>query len=231
MCFPLVGLAAEKGRNVYVSPKLLYGLAYMKDVRFQGNENGGSGWSSYESRLGSRYDSTVGGSVALGYDFFGKHRVPVRAEVEYALFSRAKVQQRFDCGGCYSDTAQSQQVQTLFINASWDFRNGTRITPYVGAGLGAAFVRTKGDYGTTESGPWLTSATGSKTVTNLAWNLGFGFGYQVSDRVSIDAGYRFAGLGKVGTRWKEWDDVDGGWHMKTKNLYQHQLGVGMRFGF
>ena len=232
MTIPVTGFAAGSRTGIYVAPKLVYGLAHMRSVSFAGNENSGSGWTAYESSLGSRYDSTFGGAVAVGYDLYEKSKTPLRAELEYAVFSKAKTEKRFYCpADCYEDAGQSHQVQTLFLNAYYDFRSGSAFTPYIGAGLGAGFVRTKGTYGSNEYGPYAGTATDSKTVTNLVWNLGVGFGYRVSERVTIDAGYRFVSLGRVNTKWKEWELVEGGWEMKTKNLYQHQIGVGMRFGF
>jgi opacity protein-like surface antigen len=46
----------------------------------------------------------------------------------------------------------------------------------------------------------------------------------------VDLGYRFAGLGSANTKWEFDEDGDGA-RFKTKNVYMHQLMLGMRFGF
>lgn len=37
-----------------------------------------------------------------------------------------------------------QNIQTLMLNAYWEFHNSTKFTPYIGAGIGLAFLQTDG---------------------------------------------------------------------------------------
>jgi len=205
LMFPLTAKAADGQLGVYGSAKVIYGAAFMKDVK-------SSNWINYRDM----WDSTLGGSLAAGYDFSKKLNIPVRAELEYAAFTEAEVWP----GATYG---QSYRAQTLFMNVYYDINTGTKFTPYVGAGLGAGFIRTKyNDDGL---------SGGSKTVTNFAWNIGLGLGYQFTNNIAMDIGYRFADLGKVYT---EWDNPYGGtdpYRMETKRMYQHQFAIGARFTF
>jgi opacity protein-like surface antigen len=229
----LAGAADQIG--IYVAPKFVYGLTQMDGTKAHATDDDGE---SDTLRIGSSTDSTFGGSIAFGYDFEKKFSVPIRAEVEYAAFSQAENKRNYTA--IYGTTTehgtvkQTFGIQTLFVNAYWDIPTGTEFTPYVGAGLGAGFINTKGkDSGVETIGgvvneTW-NDSTGSKTVTNFAWNVGAGLGYDLTDYATVDLGYRFAGLGSVKT--KTWQEDDERTSFKTDNLYQHQFALGMRFTF
>ena len=244
LIFSSASFAAAEQIGVYVAPKFVYGLTQMQSVKGIGSDSNdiamGTPYTAYP--VGSKTDNAFGGSLAIGYDFNKKFNIPVRTELEYAAFSKVEAKKTWAEGVWIDDEVltrkQSYQIQTLFTNVYYDINTGTKFTPYVGAGLGMAFIKTKGhtknaypnDPGNPEewSGSW-----GSRNVTNFAWNVGGGLGYDIADNVTIDAGYRFVGLGKVNT--KTYTETDGAdWSniiMKTKNLYQHQFAIGVRFTF
>ena len=239
---PTAGFAASDQLGIYVAPKFVYGLTQMNNVKHNYTENypGGVDFESYS--VGDKHDNTFGGSLAIGYDFDKMFEVPVRAEIEYSIFSRAKAKQRFteaDTGlpNERMSRTQSFNIQTLFVNAYWDINTGTKFTPYVGAGIGAAFIKTKGNskgYNDLE-GSWDIDF-GSKTVTNFAWNVGAGLGYDITDHWTVDLGYRFVGLGsvKTGTYYEPSGAVPGtndSVQMKSSDLRQHQVSLGVRYTF
>jgi len=188
-------------------------------------------------------DHVFGGAIAVGYDFNKRLGVPVRLELEYALFSNAKAKSsdrwREDSGDWERESSTNTiGVQTLFANAYYDFHNSSAFTPYLGLGLGMAFVDMKesgsasrSESGVLESKSW---SMGKKSSTNFAWNLGAGVAYAFTDNVSLDLGYRFVGLGKGKTKKGSFiDDDDNVWRgqNKTSNLYMHQVALGLRFSF
>jgi len=220
LMFPLTASAADGQLGIYVTPKVIYGLTYMKDVKWQEY-----GFTVNDSQsIGSEWDSTFGGSLAVGYDFSKKLSIPVRAELEYAAFSKAEAEGRMDIWDGQK-IRQSNNIQSLFVNVYYDINTGTKFTPYIGAGMGTGFIRTK-SYGDWNGG----ETTDSKTVTNFAWNVGLGLGYQITNNIALDVGYRFADLGKVKTEWFDWGPGYG-WKMETKRIYQHQFSMGARFTF
>jgi len=251
LMIPSVGSADQIG--IYVAPKFVYGLTQMRGVKVaEDYDYAGSlppGTTPSSGNLGSHTDNTFGGSIAIGYDFSKKFNVPVRTELEYAAFStaEAKHHQRI----VFDDTdhedlwnKQTYQIQTLFINAYWDINTGTKFTPYLGAGLGMGFIGTKArDWGASYNpadpyGPdrdEFDNPINKKTRTNFAWNIGAGVGYDITDNWTIDAGYRFVGLGSVKSgNNREYDDngdfLGNSW-FKTRNLYHHQFAIGLRFTF
>ena len=212
MAAPVVAIASDTSRGIYVTPKFVYGATQMKGFKYRDT-------FPFEENFGNKWDNTFGGSLAVGYDLSKKRNLPVRAELEYAAFSKAKAKDEWGS----SRLRQSNKIQTMFLNVYYDINAGTKFTPYVGAGVGAGFIRTNG------SAPEWGNDIGSKTVTNFAWNIGFGLGYQIKDNIALDVGYRFADLGKVKTN--QYTEVPFPWHFETKNLYQHQISAGVRISF
>ena len=231
MVTPTVALAAGDQIGVYVAPKFVYGLTQMDGAK----EHWGDATSQTESeRIGSKTDDTFGGSIAIGYDFDKKFGVPIRAELEYAGFSKAEAKRSYTIGDETTTMKQTFGIQTLFLNAYWDINTGTKFTPYIGAGLGMGFINTKGkEQGRVDGDPtgdWDYS-TGSKNVTNFAWNVGAGLGYDFTENWTMDIGYRFVGLGSVKTKTYTNVDDDASFYNKTSDLYQHQFAVGVRYTF
>jgi len=243
--------------GLYVTPKFIYGGMIMDntkghlDARFQGTLVEAESWKLNGS------DHAFGGSLAIGYNFNTRLNVPVRAEIEYALFSDTKNKtshsgRGFDDNGdlVWGENSSFEQrfgVQTLFFNAYYDFHNSTAFTPYIGAGLGMAFINTKAKNNSTwydsfndvwETDEWETWSTGSKRNTNFAWNVGAGVAYNFTENVALDLGYRFVGLGSAKTRTRvdvdpaDWGSNDITRHTGSKtDLYMHQVGLGLRFSF
>jgi len=229
---PTVAFATGQ-TGIYVAPKFVYGFTQMNGMGTQGDDD--------PVRVGNKSDNAWGGALAIGYDFYRQNRIPVRAELEYAVFSEVsgkKSGKHIDDPGfdeAYFRMKQKLSIQTLFANAYYDFRNDTPFTPWVGAGLGMAFINSKGNatgVGLDEGVPFGPDSvsSGSKLNTNFAWNVGAGVAYAVNEAVSVDLGYRFAGLGKAKTKWGYGNDDERG-RFRTKNVYQHQLMLGLRFSF
>lgn len=225
---PALSFAADKQTGIYVAPKFVYGLAQTEGGKAQIFDSAGS---VGRVSIGSNTDDTFGGAIAFGYDFSKQYNVPVRAEIEYSIFSEAEADKRWSAAGTTLKLTQTFQVQTLFLNAYWDIDTGTKLTPYIGAGLGMGFIDTKGKAHLTDGTDSYSDSTGSKTVTNFAWNVGVGLGYDINDNWTIDAGYRFVGLGSVKTKNRYDAASDFGMYGKTDNLYQHQFGLGIRYTF
>jgi opacity protein-like surface antigen len=168
--------------------------------------------------------NTIGGGIFVGYDFFPKFDIPVRAEIEYAL--RTNMNTTWDgsltVGGVATQTEIEAQwnLQTLFFNAYWDFHNSTAFTPYIGAGLGMGFVNSSYDIKVHVPGAGGSSESESKHNTVFAWNVGLGCSYAFTENVSADLAYRFVGL----SYHKPADDIG-------MSPYANEFSLGLRFTF
>jgi opacity protein-like surface antigen len=231
--------SADEKAGVYVTPKFVYGFTVMNDM--QDEQSPGTVDAFVK---GSRNDHAFGGALAIGYDFDKKFQIPVRTELEYSMFSEVSGKKSemdaSDFPDIYRDTVkQTLHIQTLFVNVYYDFHNSTSFTPYIGGGLGLAFIRAKGnwDWINTTAPPLIrgvdynSHSAGAKNATNFAWNVGAGVAYAITDTISVDLGYRFSGLGGAKSEWKWHDGGGAGFRVKTKDIYMHQVLFGLRFTF
>lgn len=213
LMLPGAANAAEYG--VYVTPKIGVAIQHLK-VGIDPDDFG-------EHVSGNK--AVFGGGIALGYDFHTRFTLPVRAELEYLYWGRTSKSKSWEnaLGSLHGEGKVG--IQSLFVNAYYDFHNSTAFTPYVGAGIGMGFVKTKGQIDVTI--PRLGSgwAEASKTETNFAWNIGLGCSYAFTDMISADLSYRYAsfGSGKTNTWY--------GYGFKSSRNDMHQFMLGLRFTF
>ena len=128
-----------------------------------------------------------------------------------------------------------KKSELLFLaNGYIDIGTWHRVTPYIGAGIGASYNTISDfldDNVPADGHGW--APTGHKW--NLAWALHAGAGIQVSDRMTLDIGYSFVNLGDAKTG--NFQNVDpniacltpGCPPMVFKNIYSHDLKVGIRW--
>ena len=125
----------------------------------------------------------------------------LRTELEFGWNDKAK-----DSKGEFvttsGDTALPYDLDskvTVFssmINVYYDIDTGTKFTPYVGAGLGMAHLKNKA----TASGSFRNAPlekNDTEEENHLAWNLGFGMNYALTDNLSLDFGYRYSAYGRI----------------------------------
>lgn len=78
---------------------------------------------------------------------------------------------------------------SLMANGYFDFLNCSSWTPYVGAGLGTSWLKAK------------QTANGVKVLDKSAYRFGWqvmaGVAYKINSNWTVDAGYRYADLGRV----------------------------------
>lgn len=164
---------------------------------------------------------TIGGAV--GYNFAGSG-LPVRAEAEYLYHNQFKYFSKNGTGATSTGEFTSKiDIHTVFANFYYDFKTDTAFTPYVGAGLGVAFVNQK--VSSTFAG-WTPSAhDGDYDATNFAWNVGAGVGYSLTDNIIVDLGYRYTNFGDAKAV------SNGGVEFKAKDLNAHEALLGLRYQF
>lgn len=120
------------------------------------------------------------------------------------------------------DTTAKVTAVTALFNGYLDLGTWYRVTPYLGAGVGAAQLHTS-DYVSTGAPPFATGL--SNTQWNFAWALMGGVGYPVAPNAMIDVGYRYVNFGDVTTA----SDSFGA--TTLRNLAAHEVRVGFRWSF
>lgn len=110
-----------------------------------------------------------------------------------------------------------QDASTLMMNVYYDFDNKTNWTPYIGAGVGVARVKSKLNVD-------IMGMAFKVNEYNLAWNIGAGVAYKINNNWSVDAGYRFTNMGNSEKTFFNF--------AKAKiTTHVHELNLGLRYSF
>ncbi|HZT24761.1 MAG TPA: outer membrane protein [Pseudolabrys sp.] len=118
-------------------------------------------------------------------------------------------------------TAKISALSTLF-NGYLDLGTWYHVTPYIGAGAGAAYLSTS-DFSSPAAPPFGGASTHHQW--NFAWAAMAGVGYQVAPNLMLDVGYRYIDFGDVRT------EADSFGAMTFKNVAAHEVRIGLRWSY
>ncbi len=134
---------------------------------------------------------------------------------DYAL----PVTYRGDTPGFSPDFSSKVQSATALANIYFDLGTWYGMTPYVGGGVGGAYVR---------STEFVSSSLPTAAVTGERWNLAWaamgGFAYCFSPNFLVDIGYRYLDQGQATTGLTSAGD-----QLTVKNLTSHEVRAGFRW--
>ena len=117
-------------------------------------------------------------SDKFAYDVSGAFGVKYGLSRDFAL--RGEVEYDYVEGFVFSVLGYWQRSHTVLANAYIDFKTATALTPYFGGGVGYQFNHISieiDELGTTPS--------------SVAWQVGGGIAYDVTDALTVDLGYRY----------------------------------------
>lgn len=208
--------AADKG-GIYVGVKGGYEYKDHKKSDITDSAAAATNQNATNQKWSDDSGYTVGG--AIGYNFAGMG-LPVRAEAEYLYHDQFKYSaNNATSGGSTANFSSKIDIHTLFANFYYDIKTSTAFTPYVGAGLGVAWINQK--IGSSFPG----GETGNYDTTNFAWNLGAGVGYSLTDSIVLDLGYRYSNFGDA----KKYESST--YTFQAKDLTSHEALLGLRYQF
>jgi opacity protein-like surface antigen len=190
-----------------------------------------SGWY-VRADVGQRWDSLTSADAAPGFvnptdssssngamyglgAGFGSKWIRGDLTVDYA--APQKYQGTFASPG---DVTAKIQTSSALLNIYADLGTWHRLTPYIGAGIGAARI-TVSDFENAVLPPLSNSPAHSQW--NLAWAAMAGTAFAISRNLQIDLGYRYLNFGNVQT-----SDGPGG-HMTFRNVAAQEVRVGLRW--
>jgi opacity protein-like surface antigen len=182
----------------------------------------------YEFGASATGNKTIGGAtIAYGLDF-AKNGLNVRGEIELGLSGKAKYSENFGDEDSSGSFRASFQKTSFLINGYYDFRNSTKFTPYIGAGIGLARVKASLGLGYADS-EGSFSLSQSKSKVNFVYQVGAGASYEASENISLDLGYRFVDYGSVK---QHAGYIPGVLETSTKvKAREHQFYAGVRYTF
>ncbi len=117
----------------------------------------------------------------FGVNFGYKDSSGLRPEIEMN-YRAADIDSLHDATGPINGGGAVSSFNTL-INLYFDIKNSSPVTPYVGGGIGVAV-------------PFVKGYTGNVMTANAAFAYQFGAGatYDLTTKVGLDFGYRYAGF-------------------------------------
>ena len=171
-------------------------------------------------------------SLLLGY----KHSEQMRFDLDVSYLPKWRVtaENKAEPSSYHADLSALMAT----INGYYDFPAfpKTRLRPYVMAGLGASRNEV-GDVDEYVSSELSTKYYGHSQY-NFAWRVGAGISCDINERAALNFGYSFASLGSVSTKSSSSAETHSGIEsmilgserLHFKNIYSHQLLVGVRIG-
>lgn len=159
--------------------------------------------------------------LAAGRNLFGS----TRGEVEFAFSSynpgnRKEVSLATASAASstfyYTPAGGSLTSFTVMANIWHDFENSSRITPYVGGGLGVGYIQSSLMF----DGIVGTSAY-NDTALAAAFQIGAGVNFALHENVSLGVGYRFRGFTDFSLQENggvHWTSTDLGWNNMSHNI-------------
>ncbi|MEM9733245.1 MAG: outer membrane beta-barrel protein [Pseudomonadota bacterium] len=169
--------------------------------------------------VSNAYDPGYNLSAALGYSFNPTGLLGFRAEAELGYTSLDIDSHTVTGLGKFSGGDATGDASAVYglANGYVDYSLGT-ITPFISAGVGYGQVDLS-QQGVTPTGVVMNDSGGG-----LAWQVGAGAAFAVTDSVTVDLGYRFFKVQDVGL-----SAVDG--TRSDVDLESHQINLGIRKAF
>ena len=216
--------SAQEINSIYVTPKLIYShqVGDMNPSRWS---NGA--WTA-NALGGEETDNSFGLGLSVGADLGYYYDLPMRVELEYAYRGKAEFGQgpSVVLGSVPLMASHSFDItaHSLMANAFFDFNNDSMFTPYIGAGLGLAYLDTT--YRASIQNGTTATVTTNNDNWNFAWNVGAGVAYHLSDNMALDLGYRYVDLGTAEAGSAIVSNFTGS---SSVDYTAHEVNVGLRF--
>lgn len=191
-------------------------------------------------------DETVYPNIALavGFDFSKISKINARAELEYTYKDKFKVTPKTDrleiTTPDFSDSiplpegfpgllVNELRSQSLMLNGYYDFKNTSKFTPYLGAGVGVTRIKNKQSLNPEF---FIESDSQSDTSNTFTWSANVGVAYQVTENVALDLGYRYVDAGEIEFNTNNSVFFGPNSDMKTTaDLVSHDYSLGIRYNF
>lgn len=223
--FTFIGVAsinAAYAGDWYVSANAAYSDPSSK--LFDDGTNG-AGTSKSDIDSATRFGALVGFEVTSAFN----------VELEYSIAGYdSDTSKTLGTGSRELDTFGLDfglDVNLLTINASYEFENDSKFTPFVKGGLGMTFYDIKGDFyvssngGNTFAGFLPASFAYEGDGSEFAYFLGAGVSYELSDNTDLTLEYRYVDLGEVAT------DYDTAGDRIQSDLQTSDIQIGLRYYF
>jgi opacity protein-like surface antigen len=174
--------------------------------------------------------------AGVGYQINDSWRVDVTGEYRFDSDFSANDAYDTDSDGDIDGTNfyDGKKEEAVFLfNAYYDFESYGIVKPYVGAGVGAAWIKIS-EFTDVNPNPFAIGLSGSTETWNFAAALYAGATVDLKENLKLDVGYRFLYMGDAET--EDLLDPNGvnnipGNSFNFDNIMSHDLKVGLRYMF
>lgn len=180
---PSLGIAASEHQGFYISGFL--GTSIIKDITFSNNDYQVN--NSFSEKL--EFDPGIYTGGTGGYDF---GLVRLEGELAYRFAEIDSITSK-TTNYRVNDVDGNIGVFSSMVNVFIDLHNSSRITPYLGGGIGFAtlYISDTDGYVTDGNNTYYETVYWESDDTVFAYQLGGGAAIALNDRFSIDVGYRY----------------------------------------
>lgn len=185
--------------------------------------------------LNEDFDASFFFGVGVGYEINDMFRVDVTGEYRFQSDFHG-LDQYFDSivtnTTVHNEYNGTKEEAVFLLNGYVDLPSYGRMTPFVGAGIGASWIKLSdfSDYNAT-----LNASGFSDDVST--WNFAFaayaGLAFEINEQMTFEVGYRYLYLGDIETN----DLETAGGALGVYNPYEfddiqsHDIKVGLRYAF
>ena len=196
------------------------GYSQTQDSTFSGAITPPGGTQTIDLDFDSGF--TVGGAIGRDFGEIG-NGVRLRGEIELSYSEGDVDGVNFSGNGAGAEVNVGGDITTtrLMANALLDFQTDTRLTPYIGAGVGAAFSDIDVVYG---SGVNLNDSS-----TDFAAQIIGGASYAINDGTSLFADVRY--IRDFGVESQRFTGAGGMTGLVEDDIETVQVNFGVRFNF
>lgn len=179
------------------------------------------------------FDSAPTGGIGVGYKFNDHLRtdaiIEYRGKADFHALDRYGHMETEPVWDGTNDYTASKSELLLMANVYVDIGDFRGIIPYVGAGIGAS--RNTIHHFRDINVPMDSVAYADTDPSwNFAWALHAGFGYAVTDALTLDFGYSYLNLGNAKTNSiHTYDGVTTNSPMHFKDITSHDFKFGLRY--
>lgn len=189
------------------------GTSFATDTTVSGFDNSTVPGTSFSDQVSFDPGVYVGGTG--GYDFGF-----LRLEGELS-YRHAGLDTVTENGVRFRNVDGDLGVFAGMFNAFFDLHNPSRVTPYLGGGIGFATVHISDTTAFTNTGKVFLYDNSSDTV--FAYQVGAGMDIAITNRYSVDVGYRYFKTEKA--------QLDGDFISSELRFESHNAMVGFKFKF
>jgi len=153
--------------------------------------------TSQLQQLGQGFNGGTSYGLGVGYQFNSWFRADITGEYRSKVNFSGTDFVTYNPGGYQTDVYSGGYSSWVgLVNAYVDLGTWWCITPFIGAGVGAAHITTTGlqDFGLSNGSPGSYFAAGAST-TNLAWAAHAGLAYKVTNNFTVELAYRYLDMG------------------------------------